>query len=205
MKSRSKTFAHKLVALFLAVIMAVSCFTSVVTAFAKSSDGYYDDNLAANFMTWAETTDNQTAEALLDWADMHIDDLILSLGANSDMLKGDHLTIYYDIAVAKIQLYGYLDSIDGILDLLNSANTLVNDYKGLVGGDVKNIDISQVGQLNAPSKAAADVVSKCGVSYRATNDAKDIILALAKLLYTNTNDDSGSNAIGCRRLCKFII
>ena len=196
MKSRSKTFARKLVALFLAVIMAVSCFTSVVTAFAKSSDGYYDDNLAANFMTWAETTDNQTAEALLDWADMHIDDLILSLGANSDMLKGDHLTIYYDIAVAKIQLYGYLDSIDGILDLLNSANTLVNDYKGLVGGDVKNIDISQVGQLNAPSKAAADVVSKCGVSYRATNDAKDIILALAKLIYTNTNDDSGKNVIG---------
>lgn len=144
MKSRSKTFARKLIALFLAVIMACSCFTGAVTAFAASSDDYHDDNLAANFMAWAETTDDQTAEALLDWADLYLDDLILSLGLNSDMLSGDHLKIYYKIATVEINIDGYLDSVDGILNIIQQAYSLVNQYKGIIGGDVKNVDLSAI-------------------------------------------------------------
>lgn len=196
MKSRSKTFARKLVALFLAVVMAASCFTGALTAFAKSTDGYYDNDLAANFMTWAETTDNQTAEALLDWADMHLDDLILSLGATGDIMNGDHLNLNLDVAVINIHLEGYLDSIDGVLNLISNARGLVDSYKGLIGGNVGDIDLSAIDQLNAPSQNANVVISKCGKSYRATNDAKDIVLAIAKLLYTNSNDDSGKNVIG---------
>lgn len=196
MKSRSKTFARKLIALFLAVIMACSCFTGAVTAFAASSDDYHDDNLAANFMAWAETTDDQTAEALLDWADLYLDDLILSLGLNSDMLSGDHLKIYYKIATVEINIDGYLDSVDGILNIIQQAYTLVNQYKGIIGGDVKNIDLSAISQLKSPVSTGTEVISKCGQSYRATNSAKDIILSVAKLLYMNTNDDSGKNVIG---------
>ncbi len=196
MKSRSKTFARKLVALFLAVIMAVSCFTSVVTAFAKSTDDYHDNSLAANFMTWAETTDNQTAEALLDWADMHLDDLILSLGVKGNVLNGDHLNVNISVGVT-ISIEGYLDSIDGVLDLIPKAQAILDKYAGLIGGDVNNIDLSAVSQLNAPSTKAEDVISRSGVSYRATNDAKDIILAIAKLLAYNSNDDYRTgNVIG---------
>ena len=66
---KSKTFARKIVAIVLAVLMAMSTFTGVLTVYAKSTDDGHDSNLAANFMTWAETTDNQTCEALLDWVD----------------------------------------------------------------------------------------------------------------------------------------
>ncbi|MDY5376954.1 MAG: hypothetical protein SPG60_02785, partial [Eubacterium coprostanoligenes] len=66
---KSKIFARKIVAIILSVIMAMSTFTGVLTVYATSKDDAHDSQLAANFMTWAETTDNQTCEALLDWVD----------------------------------------------------------------------------------------------------------------------------------------
>ena len=66
---KSKIFARKIISVILAVLMAASTFTGVLTAYAKSTDDNHDSKLAANFMAWAETTDNQTAEALLDWVD----------------------------------------------------------------------------------------------------------------------------------------
>ena len=66
---KSKTFARKVIAIVFSVMMLASSFTGVLTVFAKSTDDGHDSNLAANFMAWAETTDNQTCEALLDYVD----------------------------------------------------------------------------------------------------------------------------------------
>ena len=178
---KSKIFARKIVATVLAVIMAVSTFTSVVTAYAKSTDDAHDQNLAANFMTWAETTDNQTCEALLDW----IDDTLGKAGIAP-------LSLHMDYVVIKIDIEGYIDSVDGLLDLVGQVWKLVNQYKNTLGGDIKNIYLNPIGEDLKYSTDQAYVVSKCGKSYRAVNDAKAIVMALAETIYWNANDDTSS-------------
>lgn len=80
----------------------------------------HDNELAANFMTWAETTDNQTCEALLDW----VDDTLNK--ANIAPIK-----VNLNYVVVNINLNGYLDSIDGALNLVGQVNGLLDSYKGL--------------------------------------------------------------------------
>ena len=186
---KSKTFARKIVAIVLAVLMAMSTFTGVLTVYAKSTDSGHDNELAANFMTWAETTDNQTCEALLDW----VDDTLNK--ANIAPIK-----VNLNYVVVNINLNGYLDSIDGALNLVGQVNGLLDSYKGLVGGDVANLYLNPIADLKSTNDPSV-VTSKCGSSYRAVNDAKDIVMALAETIYWNSNDDktskrSNKNVIG---------
>lgn len=191
MKSNFKTFSHKLIALFIAIIMAVSSFTGVLTVFAaEQKRDFHDDNLAANFMTWAETTDEQTAEALLDWVDLYLGDLLTGL------LGSNEIHFSQSIVVATIKLDLYLDSVDGLIDALRQAQGLLNSYGGLIGGDVNNINLSALPNLESVT-SGDQIISKCGRSYRAVNSAKTILMALAQTLVNNANDQSGNkNVIG---------
>lgn len=189
---KSKTFARKIVAIVLAVLMAMSTFTGVLTVYAKSTDSGHDNELAANFMTWAETTDNQTCEALLDW----VDDTLNK--ANIAPIK-----VNLNYVVVNINLNGYLDSIDGALNLVGQVNGLLNSYKGLVGGDVANLYLNPIADL-AHTEEANLVTSKCGSSYRAVNNAKDIVMALAETIYWNSNDDKSSKRSNKNVIGQFI-
>lgn len=189
---KSKTFARKIVAIVLAVLMAMSTFTGVLTVYAKSTDSGHDNELAANFMTWAETTDNQTCEALLDW----VDDTLNK--ANIAPIK-----VNLNYVVVNINLNGYLDSVDGALNLVGQVNGLLNSYKGLVGGDVANLYLNPIADL-AHTEEANLVTSKCGSSYRAVNDAKDIVMALAETIYWNSNDDKSSKRSNKNVIGQFI-
>ena len=189
---KSKTFARKIVAIVLAVLMAMSTFTGVLTVYAKSTDSGHDNELAANFMTWAETTDNQTCEALLDW----VDDTLNK--ANIAPIK-----VNLNYVVVNINLNGYLDSVDGALNLVSQVNGLLNSYKGLVGGDVANLYLNPIADL-AHTEEANLVTSKCGSSYRAVNNAKDIVMALAETIYWNSNDDKSSKRSNKNVIGQFI-
>ena len=188
---KSKTFARKVIAIVLSVMMLASSFTGVLTVFAKSTDDGHDSNLAANFMAWAETTDNQTCEALLDY----VDDILQKANIAP-------INVNMDYVVVKIQLSGYIDSVDGVLDLATQVCNLLDSYKGLVGGDVSNIDLSPISSSSLKSTDKGDgVISKCNRSFRSEMDAKDIVMALAKTIYYNTNDltasgHSNKNVIG---------
>ena len=175
---KSKTFARKIVAIVLAVLMAMSTFTGVLTVFAKSTDDAHDSNLAANFMTWAETTDNQTCEALLDWVDDTLGKANIS-----------PLSLHYDYVVVKIDIDGYIDSVDGIINLVKQIKPYLDQYGGLLGGDIPNINLDPIASLSGTKDSSA-IVSQCNESYRALNDAKDIVMALAKTIYWNSNDDT---------------
>ena len=196
---KSKIFTKKLIALFLAALMVMSTFTGVLSVFAKSVDDYHDSNLAANFLAWAETTDTQTAEALLDYADMYLPQIMEGLDLGSVKPKGSTrlyfgYTLNLGITKISIKIKGYLDSVDGVIELVRNASDLVDNYKGTIGGDVKNIDLSALNELEYTTDKDK-VVSKCGVGFRSVNDAKDIILAVAKLLYANSNDYNGKNVL----------
>lgn len=189
---KSKTFARKIVAIVLAVLMAMSTFTGVLTVYAKSTDSGHDSELAANFMTWAETTDNQTCEALLDW----VDDTL-----NKANIAPIHLNQNY--VVVNININGYLDSVDGALHLVNQVNDLLGSVRGLVGGDVANLYLNPLVDLKHTEDPSL-VTSKCGSSYRAQNDAKAIVMALAETIYWNSNDDKSSKRSNKNVIGQFI-
>lgn len=192
---KSKIFARKIVAIVLSVLMAASSFTGALTAFAKSVDDNHDSKLAANFMAWAETTDNQTCEAILDWAD----ETLKNANIAPIIFEGNYV-------VVNIQIHGYLDSIDGVIDLARQAQGLLSQYGGLLGGDVNNIDLSPLTNLPSTTDAKVtdkndenygkdQIVSACNRSYRAVNDAKTIVMALAEAIYRNSNDNKTKNNV----------
>ena len=199
---KSKVFTKKLIALFLAALLAVSTFTGVMSVFAKSRDGYNDDKLAANFLAWAETTDNQTAEALLDYADLYLPQIMEGLDLGDIKPRGTtRINFTYNVPViGDIAIRGYADSIDGIIELVKyvnnnvlKKNVLGRQLKSWAGGDIQNINLDSINDLKSSTNDG--VVSKCGVAYRSQNDAKEIILAIAKLLYVHANDYGGKNVL----------
>ena len=180
---KSKIFTKKLIALFLSALMAATCFTGVLTAYARGED-YHDSKLAYNFLAWAEATDEQTAEAVLDWADANLD------WTMKNLIGFDEYHFSQNIVVATISIDAYLDSVDGLIYTVEQADSLLDSYGGLVGGDVKNIDLSAIGDdiADTYSTSSSDVISKCGRSYRAKWTAKQILVKVAELLYDNTKD-----------------
>lgn len=177
METKVKKFSKKLLALFLAVVMAVGCFTSVVSVYGASKDpGYTDLDAAANFMNWAELTDEQTAGALLDWLD--------------SVLGGVNYHLNVDLSVAG-KIDGYIDSVDGLLNLIDQAEVIINDWGGTLGGDIQNIDLTDINNLATDS----NTISSCGVGYRSQNDAKTILLTVAEILYQNTHDFGGGKNV----------
>ena len=179
---KSKIFTKKLIALFLSALMAISCFTGVLTAYARAED-YHDENLAYNFLAWAEQTDEQTAEAILDWADANLS------WTMKNLVGFDEYHFSQNIVVATIKIDAYMDSVDGLIYTVEQADDLLDSYGGLIGGDVKNINLNGVADLaNNYSTSSSDVVSKCGRSYRSQYTAKEILLSVAQLLYDNTKD-----------------
>ena len=179
---KSKIFTKKLIALFLSALMAASCFTGALTAYARGED-YHDSKLAYNFLAWAETTDEQTAEAILDWADANLS------WTMKNLVGFDEYHFSQNIVVATISIDAYMDSVDGLIYTVEQADNLLDSYGGLVGGDIKNINLNGVADLaESYSTSSSDVISKCGRSYRAKYTAKKILVSVAQLLYDNTKD-----------------
>ena len=76
METKVKKFSHKLLALFLAVVMALTCFTGVITASAASKDvKYKDTDVEYNSLAWNMLSDEQIATSLLDTADYYLPEL----------------------------------------------------------------------------------------------------------------------------------
>lgn len=131
--TKARKFSKKLLSLLLAVLMTISCFTGAVSAYAQTSSEtkYHDKDLAYNFLAWAETTDEQSATALLDY----LDNVLAGVALPVD--------IEQNVVVANISIHGKLDSVNGIFDLIAQIEPLINSYGGLIGGDIKNVKLTQ--------------------------------------------------------------
>lgn len=175
-------FGKKLLALFLAVVMSLSVLTGAFTAFAANNSPYHDDEIAdqINALGWVELTDDQTAEAVLDYLDGVLGDLSLSF---SFSLVGD------------LGLSGTIDSVSGLLDIISQVNDLLTNYDWLVNmaGDARNINLSDIGNLSYESVSSG--YPACGKDYRANNSAKDILKTLFLLIYRNTSNWDGNKAV----------
>lgn len=161
METKVKKFSHKLLALFLAVVMALTCFTGVITASAASNDVLYsDDAVEYNSLAWNMLSDEQAATALLDYADTLLPQLKALEPKLYDMISGNTLgytTLYdvgggikinarYNLEQRYIQVYLVfaleyelatvsikLGSVDELIETINSANEALGKLDGLLG------------------------------------------------------------------------
>lgn len=174
-------FGKKLLALFLAVLMALTAFTGAFSAYAASADpSYHDDALKANALAWVELTDEQTCAALLDYVDDILYDLKMPVS-----LSGNYV-------VVSVNLNGTLDSVSGLLDIVDQLKPTVDQANGL-GKDLKNITLSPLAGMSY-TKVDGNWPA-CGKDYRANNSAKSIVKALLNVVYNNVSNWDGGHAI----------
>ncbi len=188
MKVKAKKFSHKLLALFMAVLMALTCFSGAFSAYAASKDvKYLDDAVEYNDLAWNVLSDEQTATALLDYAD----DMLAEFGPQIDaLLKGalptsgvykydaNKRTIEINAVVVSASIKVYTHSVDEILETLESVESVLRD-KGNLLGDAGNIQLGSTGGMR-----------------RSNTSSCDIIKGILGILQKNSADYNGKDVLG---------
>lgn len=189
MRSKAKKFSHKLLALFLAVIMALTCFTGVITAYG-ATQGRYDDDVEYNSLAWSVLSDEQVATALLDYADemlpmlKDMEPMLAELVAGADLsplsLEWDLENRQVNASIIGINLASVtvkLGSVDELIETISSVDSLL---KGSL------IDVASSFGLDLGILTQLDLSSLSGMS-RSSTSSCDIIRGVLGLLYDNND------------------
>ena len=192
MKTKAKKFSHKLLALFLAVVMALTCFTGVITAYGQSIHTLRDEDIEYNDLAWSVLSDAQVATALLDYLDNDVLPMLKDLEPTiANAINGNkdiNSYLKYNLGARKITVLGglggefsiKLGSINELLETIESVNGWLNS--GIVDmiksnfGDVANIDLDATNGMR-----------------RGRTDDLDIIRGVFGLIQENTADYSNKN------------
>lgn len=187
MKTKAKRFSHKLLALLLAIIMGMTCFTGVLNAFAATED-YTDKNIEYNDLAWSVLSDEQMATALLDYADK----MLADFGPQIDkLLKGalPSSGLYFYNAgareiginaagIIKANVKVHVHSVDEIMETIESLASVIDSYGGFLG-DAGNIQLSSTNGMR-----------------RSNTSSCDIIRGVLAILQKNSADYNGKDVIG---------
>ena len=208
METKVKKFSHKLLALFLAVVMALTCFTGVITASAASKDvKYKDDAVEYNSLAWNMLSDEQIATSLLDTADYYLPSLrdtvepmlYKMISGNSDgnivlynvggvlkikaryNLEQRYIQIYTTV-LADINIatvYIKLGSVDELIETVNSLQDALDGLDGALNSlESFNVSFGDVRNLNLRAMK--------GMS-RSNNTSCEIIRGVAGLIHDNAD------------------
>lgn len=178
MELKAKKFSRKLLALVMAIIMGVTCFSGTFSAFAASSKDtkYVDSAVEYNGIAWSVLSNEQVCTALLDYADSILptvgpqleSTLATMINTNKDIkaylawnLADRTLTISYTgIKIGDVKVT--LDSVNAIINTVNSANDLltgglINLLSGLFG-NLKDIDLSAMKNMSREKNTSCEIV-----------------------------------------------
>lgn len=196
MKTKAKKFSHKLLALFMAVLMAASCFTGALTAYAdtmSSEKTYADESIEYNDLAWAILSDEQVATALLDYADLmlaeygpQIDKLLENLPSSITQ----YITWDSNSRTLKLNAFGLIKkdipvrthSVDEIFYTLRGVADLLNSYGNLLG---------DAGNLNFKAVATKD----WNIT-RETASSTDILRSVIGIFQNLSCDYNGADILG---------
>lgn len=195
MKTKAKKFSHKLLALIMAVVMAATCFTGVMTSYAASSDiEYNDSDTVYNDLAWNVLSDEQAATALLDLADYYLPYLKDMEPELAKMVSSLDLggTISLDWDASARELYLKLGSIKMItisvkLGSVNELIETVNSANGVLGGslvgvmDTFNVDLGFLYDLDLSALKNDDGTNMT----REVTTSCDIVRGVLGLIYDN--------------------
>lgn len=196
MKTKAKKFSHKLLALFMAVLMAASCFTGALTAYADTMSNektYADGSIEYNDLAWAILSDEQVATALLDYADLmlaeygpQIDKLLENLPSSITQ----YITWDSNSRTLKLNAFGLIKkdipvrthSVDEIFYTLRGVADLLDSYGNLLG---------DAGNLNFKA-----VATKSWNITRETASSTDILRSVIGIFQNLSCDYNGADILG---------
>jgi hypothetical protein len=195
---KAKKFSHKLLALFMAVVMALTCFSGVMTSYAASNDTkYYDSDVYFNSLGWSILSDEQTATAILDY----LDGLLAENASSIYNWMASNLPtsgIYYYIPtnrILKVSVAGQeilsveinINSIDSIINTIASLESnirgLANNslYKSLVG-NITDLHFTATAGMSRSKTSSCDILKgilgliQQNITYfPSTSDSNDFI------------------------------
>ncbi len=187
--TKIKRFSKKLLALFLAVVMAITCFAGALSAFASDTAKYSDDAVEYNDLAWAVLSDEQTATALLDYLDSILEEVgptlskpiasaVNGLGTSVISYNADTRIISINAVVISATIKVYLNSVDELMETIESLDAAIDDLGSYIG-DAGNI------QLGATSGMR-----------RSNTSSVDIIKGVLGILQQNLADYNGKDVIG---------
>lgn len=182
MKTKVRKFSHKLLALFMAVIMGLTCFTGVITASAASNDvKYNDDALEYNELAWRLMSDEQMATALLDALEPLLQNTVGPLVHNalsgiSAIYTAD--THKVNIPVLNIGFTLDLYSVDGLLNTLDELEDFCGKASSI--GDVYKVHLDATKSGMSRSKNTS-----CEIITAILGDLKGLSFNSEKWNYTN--------------------
>lgn len=178
---KSHSFSKKLLSLFLAVIMALSCCTAAFSAFAASADTekeLYEFNNEYDALGWVKTTDEQKLSAVLDLLD---NVLAKNMGT---MVQEMNLNSLLGVSLGLPTIRINLSSVNGVLSTVNSVRLALSSgpLYNLLGGDISNINLKGV------FKGYAANGRDGGLMTRENSTSKEIVAGILNILYMNTNN-----------------
>ena len=203
MQNKVKKFSHKLLALFMAIVMLLTCFSGALTAFAANSNQtkYVDGDVEYNNLAWNVLSDEQLATAILDFADSQLPALKAMEGSLHDMLDGMSVSVLrishsmqtrqitvkaLGITLATVTLK--LGSVDELIETINSVQAVLSgglmdtaQNLGIDLGAVFSLDLSALGGKKTDG-------SKTLPEMRRSNTSScDIIRGVLGLIYDNND------------------
>lgn len=192
MKTKVKKFSHKLLALFMAIVMGLTCFSGAFAAFGADTPsnqvGYYDGDVEYNTLGWSVLSDEQMATALLDYSDEMleeygpmIDNLLAGFLPTSGMYFYDakNRAIGLNVGgIIKATIKVRTHSVDELLETLESVSDTIKDFKSFIG-DAGNLHFDSAYGMR-----------------RSSNTSCDIIRAVLGILQKNSADYNGNDVLG---------
>lgn len=192
MQNKVKKFSHKLLALFMAIVMLLTCFSGALSAFAANSDQtkYVDGDVEYNNLAWNVLSDEQLATAILDFADSQLPALKAMEGDIHNMLDGMSVSVLkishsmekrqitvkaLGITLATITLK--LGSVDELIETINSV-------QGVLSGGL--MDTAQNLGIDLGAVFALDLSALDGMR-RNNSTSCDIVRAVLGMIYDNND------------------
>lgn len=146
---KAKKFSRKLLALFLAVLMAMSCFAGAISATAATasySTKYHDQDLDFNSLGWPILNDEQACTALLDFVDLMLAD------ANIAPINVD-LSILGSVTIK-------LGSVDEILKSVQDLDSFIDGKSGIIwmAGKAQYVRLDALNGMSRSKTSSTDIV-----------------------------------------------
>lgn len=202
MQNKVKKFSHKLLALLMAIVMLLTCFSGVLNAFAANSDQteYVDGDVEYNNLAWNVLSDEQLATSILDYADDQLPALKVFEQTIHNLIMADSkgltlvgmLNVQHSLETRKIdiRLLGIpagsvtlkLGSVDELLETINSVQALLEGSLLKAASDLK-INLGAVFDINLKSVNGMR---------RSNTSSCDIVRGVLGILHANNDTILGS-------------
>ena len=176
MHKKAKKFSRKLLALLMAIVMGITCFSGVLSASAASKDvKYHDEYVEYNNLAWRVLSDEQTATALLDYLDIVLADVgpkitkslgkalsNVNLGTTAVKLTWNSNNRQIKLSVISLinaTIDVKLHSVDEVLETIESVASTISSYSGVLG-DAGNIQLGATKGVRRNNTSSVDILKK---------------------------------------------